>query len=100
MLKKIGFYGLSHLGLCYSAAFAKKKFQVTAIDEDRNKINKLKKNVIDVFEKGLLEILKKKKILYSNKIDVLNKCEIVFFTNDVKTNSKNVSNIVEIKKKL
>lgn len=100
MLKKIGFYGLSHLGLCYSAAFAKKKFKVTAIDEDRNKINKLKKNIIDVFEKGLLEILKKKNILYSNKIDVLNKCEIVFFTNDVKTNSKNVSNIIEIKKKI
>ena len=36
MLNKVGFYGLSHLGLCYSAAFAKKKFSVIAVDLDKN----------------------------------------------------------------
>lgn len=100
MLKKIGFYGLSHLGLCYSAAFAKKNFKVTAIDENKNKINNLKKNILDIYEKDLLKILKKNKILYSNKIEALNKSEIVFFTYDVKTNNKNISNIIEIKKSI
>ena len=43
MLKKIGFYGLSHLGLCYSAAYAKKNLNVIAVDLDKKKLQILKK---------------------------------------------------------
>ena len=100
MLKKIGFYGLSHLGLCYSAAYAKKNLDVVAVDLNKKKIINLKKNVLDIFEKDLLKITKSKKIVYSNNISDLNKCDIVFFSNDVKTNAKNISNISDIRRQI
>ena len=100
MLKKIGFYGLSHLGLCYSAAYAKKKLNVIAVDLDKKKITNLKKNILDIYEKDLVKITKSKKIFYSDNIIDLKKCDIVFFSNDVKTNAKNISNISDIKKQI
>ena len=100
MLKKIGFYGLSHLGLCYSAAYAKKNLDVVAVDLNKKKIINLKKNILDIFEKDLLKITKSKKIVYSKNISDLNKCDIVFFSNDVKTNAKNISNIPDIRRQI
>ena len=38
---KIGFVGMTHLGLCYLAACAHKKFAVKGFDLDREKINNL-----------------------------------------------------------
>ncbi len=100
MLKNIGFYGLSHMGLCYSAAFAKKKLNVIAIDSNKKKITKLNKNILDIYEKGLLKIIKSKKIIFSSNINELNKCEIIFYSNDVKTNVKNISNMIDIRKQI
>ena len=100
MLKNIGFYGLSHLGLCYSAAYAKKNLNIIAIDSDEKKIIKLKKNILDIYEEGLLNIIKRKKIIYSNNVSELNKCEVIFYSNDVKTNLENISNISDIKKQI
>ena len=34
---KVGFFGLSHLGICYSSAFASKGLKVLAVDEDKKK---------------------------------------------------------------
>jgi len=99
MLKNIGFYGLSHLGLCYSAAYAEKNLNIIAIDSDEKKIIKLKKNILDIYEEGLLNIIKRKKIIYSNNVSELNKCEVIFYSNDVKTNLENISNISDIKNK-
>ena len=48
----------------------------------------------------MLNITKSNKIVYSNNITDLNKCDIVFFSNDVKTNTKNISNISDIKKQI
>ena len=100
MLKRIGFYGLSHLGLCYSAAYVKKNFDVIAVDPSAQRVKNLKKNILEVYEKNLLNITKSNKIIYSNNITDLNKCDIVFFSNDVKTNTKNISNISDIKKQI
>ena len=57
MLKKIGFYGLSHLGLCYSAAFAKKKLKVLAVDLDTKIITNLKTGNTPIYEKDLSSII-------------------------------------------
>ena len=53
MLKRIGFYGLSHLGLCYSAAYVKKNFDVIAVDPSAQRVKNLKKNILEVYEKNL-----------------------------------------------
>jgi len=100
MLKNIGFYGLSHLGLCYSAAYAKQNLNVIAVDSNKQKIINLKNYILDVYEKDLLKIIKSKKIIYSNNINDLNKCDVIFFSNDVKTNAKNISNISDVKKQI
>ena len=58
---KVAFYGLSHLGLCYSAAFLKKGFKVIAVDESKKLISDLNKRKLPVYEKGIDIIYKKKK---------------------------------------
>ena len=57
---KVGFVGLTHLGLNYLAATSTKNFSVVGFDENYKKINELKSLVIDVKEPGLLESIKKK----------------------------------------
>ena len=42
--KKVAFVGLSHLGIIYSHAAAKKNFSVTAIDSNNILLENLKKN--------------------------------------------------------
>lgn len=100
MLKKIGFYGLSHLGLCYSAAFAKKKLKVLAVDLDTKIITNLKTGNTPIYEKDLSSIILRKNISFSEKINDLDTCDVVFFSYDVKTNSRNISNIKNIKKEI
>ena len=44
---KIGFVGMTHLGLCYLAACVHKKFSVKGFDLDREKINNLNNLIIE-----------------------------------------------------
>ena len=50
---KVGFVGLTHLGLTYLAASSEKGFKVKGIDLNQNKINKLKKFDIEYKEPNL-----------------------------------------------
>ena len=61
---KIGFCGMSHLGLCYSTAAAEKGFQITCFDFDEKKINHLKKSNLEVEEPELKELINKNKKKY------------------------------------
>lgn len=100
MLKKVGFYGLSHLGLCYSAAFAEKNFSVVAVDLDKKIIRNLKNGKSNIYEKNLEKIIINKNLNFSYKINDLNSCDIIFFSFDVKTDAKNISNINYIYKEI
>ena len=86
---KIGFVGMTHLGLCYLAACAHKKFAVKGFDLDREKINNLNNLIIEYDEPMLKKILNKnkKKIRFSTNFRELNKLDIVFISLDVKTNN-------------
>ena len=53
---KIGFVGLSHLGLNYAVASAVKGFNVIGYDEKLNLVNDLKNKKISFFEKNLEKI--------------------------------------------
>ena len=50
---KIGFYGLTHLGLVYSIVFAKKNIQTVAFSDNKKLINQIKKNKINISEPNL-----------------------------------------------
>ena len=86
---KIGFVGMTHLGLCYLAACVHKKFSVKGFDLDREKINNLNNLIIEHDEPLLKKILNKnkKKIRFSTNFRELNKLDIVFISLDVKTNN-------------
>ena len=100
MLKKIGFFGLSHLGICYSAAYVSKGFKVVAVDNNKKLIEKLRYRKTDIYEPGLKKIINSKNLLYTQDLNKLNKCDLIFYSKDVETNEKNISNKAKIKKEI
>ncbi len=99
---KIGFAGLSHLGLTTSIAITKfSNLQVTAFDSNKKLIDSLSKTeTVELREPNLLSHLKK----YKNKINFtqdpndLKKCDIVYISKDTETNKENEANIESLKK--
>ena len=79
---KIGFYGLSHLGLCYLVATAEKKYSVVGCDKQEIIKNIKKNNYLK--EPKVFEYYKKnkKRIKLTENINHLNECEIIYFSFD------------------
>ena len=99
---QIGYIGLTHLGLTYLTASAIKNNRVIAFDNESLKIKNLNKNSFVSNERGLVNklISLKKKILFTDNIKDLNKCDMIFISCDIETNSKNESNYFQINKYL
>ena len=97
---KIGFVGMSHLGLNYAVASAIKGYDVVCYDENRRLIDLLNSKQIPYFEKNLKKNLIKK----FNSLDfTINKkklvsCNLIFISKDVPTNNYGKSNLKIIKK--
>lgn len=96
----IGYIGLSHLGINHVAASAVKGFKVIGYDKDEKMIKDLKQGKINFYEKNLeRNLLKNRKIIsFTNKVEDLNKCDLIFFSQDVPTNLAGKSDIKKIKK--
>jgi UDPglucose 6-dehydrogenase len=90
---KIGFIGMSHLGICHAVAAAEKGFIVKCFDESLYKIEQLSKGFIDFFEPNLDKTFKKnkKKIKFVHDLIDLKECDLVFFSKDIPTNNKDKS---------
>lgn len=90
---KIGFVGMSHLGICHAFATAKKGFDTICFDEDSDIILNLKKGLINFYEPNLKKVFDEnnKKLHFTNDIKKLKVCDLVFLSEDVKTNNKNQS---------
>ena len=97
---KIGFFGLTHLGLNYLAASAAKGFKVVGFDHNDNVISKLSKFEKIINEPNLFKNIKKfkKNIIFTNNFDELKKFKIIFISSDVKTDNKGKSDIFLVKK--
>ncbi len=98
IIKSIGFVGLSHLGLNHLIAAAEKGFKVVGYQDDTLFINNIKKNKLNIEEPGFKKLFKKnkKKILFTSDIKDLKKCDLVFVSLDVPTDSKNRSSLKKI----
>jgi UDPglucose 6-dehydrogenase len=96
----VGFLGMSHLGINYAVASAEKGFDVICYDPKKKKIKSLINNKIDFYEPDLEKLFKKnkKKIIFTNNINLIKKCNLVFISQDVPTNYKNESNLILINK--
>ena len=86
-LPVIGFVGMSHLGLNYSVAVARKKFKVVCYDENVSTINILNKKKSPIFERDLEKNIKKNfsNLKFTNDLSELKKCDNVFISQDVST---------------
>lgn len=90
---KIGYIGMSHLGLNMSVGTALKGFKVYCYDSNKKIINNLNECKLHINEPNLKEsiIKKKKQIVFTNKIDELNNCELVFISIDIDTDKNGIS---------
>ena len=94
MTFKVGFVGMSHLGINCLAATSEKNFSVIGFDFEKDKIEKLNKYKSEIFEPKLNSILKKnkKKICFTDQINKLKNCKLIYYVYDTETDSKNVPN--------
>ncbi len=96
---KIGFAGLSHLGQNSAIVASMKDYAVIAYDDDKEIIDELNKNKTRVKEPELDVLLRKynkKNIFFTNSIQELEGCEIIYISLDVPTDSAGNSMLDQI----
>ena len=95
---KIGFVGMSHLGLNYAVATAKKNFKVICYDENVSIVNILNKKKTHVFEKDLEKNIKSNfhNLKFTNNLQELSACEVVYVSKDVDTDHNGQSDLLSI----
>lgn len=91
---KIGYIGMSHLGIVSSVCSAKYCKKVICFDLNNNKIDKLNKGNLIIKERNLKKIYNrfKKKIFFTNDIKHLNECDFIYLSIDTKTKN----NIIDL----
>ncbi len=97
---KIGYAGMSHLGINSSVAAAEKVSSVIAFDNDKVIIDQLSAGNTNIDEPNLNEKINelKEKIKYTSSITDLFDCDIVYISQDVPTNDNGESNFNLINK--
>jgi UDPglucose 6-dehydrogenase len=92
---KVGFAGLSHLGLNYSLATAAKGFEVVAYHGDPQLAEACTAGRFPIEEPGFLELFaaNRGRLTYTADLRALAACDLVFFALDVKTNDRNESDL-------
>mgnify|MGYP001337360438 FL=1 len=96
---KLCMIGTGYVGLVSGVCFADLGNEVICVDKDQNKINKLKKGIIPIYEPGLSELVKKnyksRKLSFtSNLSDAVKNSQIIFIC--VGTPTKKNSNAADL----
>lgn len=85
-MKKIGVYGLWHLGSVLTASWAKLGNQVVGFDYDSNKIANLNNGIPPIYEPFLESTIKEnltnKMVKYTSDLNDLKECEFIFLAYD------------------
>ena len=93
---KIFVQGLWHCGCVISTCLASLKNNVTAYDDNKKNINKLKKNITPIFEPNLRELIKTStkagNLTFVHNLKKLNLANIVWFTYDTPVNEYDQAN--------
>ena len=91
----IGFAGLTHLGLCSSAAAAAKGCQVRGFDPDDARIRAINALTPEVHEPDLVETLTAHQAVmrFSTDPAVLSICDLVYISTDVPTDDHGIADV-------
>jgi UDPglucose 6-dehydrogenase len=91
---RIGFVGLSHLGLVASLGVASRGHDVIAVDDDAARVQRLAAGELPIHEPGLPELLAgaRGRIRFSADFSELASCDLVLFTLDTPTDQADRSN--------
>src|SRR5580700_11900245 len=94
----IGFAGLSHLGIVYSAASAARGFQVLAFDDRPGLIQDLSDGRFPIVEPGLVELRRehRERLRYTSDARQLAHCRVILAALDVTTNDSNESDLTPL----
>jgi UDPglucose 6-dehydrogenase len=90
---RVGFLGLSHLGILSSAAWASKGVQVVAVDPDAELVKRLVRGEPPIYEPGLGELLlgSRGTLRHSARLEDLRRCPLVLVSRDTPTDEQGVS---------
>lgn len=99
MSTRIGFVGMTHLGLVSATGAAAKGFEVIGYDPDPALIARLQAGDLPVLEPGLQELLAANgcRQQFTNQIEKLRACDVVYIAPDVPTDDQGHSDLTEIK---
>jgi len=78
---EIGIIGAGYVGLVTAACFAKLGHRLTCVDQDQEKIEKLNKGILPLYEPGLKELIEENraKFLFTTRIEeAVENSEIIF----------------------
>ena len=80
---KITMLGTGYVGLVSGTCFSEFGFNVSCVDKDNDKINKLKNNIIPIYEPGLKNLVNKNstanRLSFSNNIEKnIKEADVVF----------------------
>lgn len=96
---KVGFAGLSHLGIVSGICAASKGVDVVGFDLDPKVINALECKRLPILEPDLDDLFQKASghLHFTSKLEDLDDCDLVYISLDIKTNDENVSDLQPIK---
>ena len=94
---KIGFAGMTHLGVNSAAGALARGFDVVGYDADRAVIDKLRAGQPPVVEPGLDEALRKHPATYTSDLGGLTSCDLVYIATDVPTDDAGESDLAPIR---
>jgi len=98
-IPKVGFLGLSHLGLVTSTVLSSFGVKTLCFDFDESQILELRNLKSLISEPGLSELLKfsERYQTFTSNLEDLNSCEIIYISLDVGTDNKGLSDLSLIK---
>lgn len=94
---KVGFAGMTHLGVNSAAGALVRGFDVVGYDADRAVIDKLRAGQAPVVEPALEETLRKHAATYTSDLSGLASCGLVYIAADVPTDDSGASDLAPIR---
>ena len=99
---KIGYVGMTHLGVCSAVAAAERGFDVLGYDPAEGPIEALQNGQLPVVEPDLGELLQKnrERLRFTAEVRDLSGCDLVFVACDVATDDEGESDLDEVERLL